>query len=407
LQCKYGGTIILGSIRESGRETFFPNPTANLGGIRKEKNMKFSVRKAVTAASALVVMLTLSFIMYGARTRQSAGNVSSGEVQTLDLYAQAGNTQEIEKDLEVMRTRNKPINQQVPKETIAEAVKEDGYAVLNADDKMIDYLLKRTVSKTILFSSSSNNQLIVESIRNKEKAVFIDEGIITIFDGTNRIKVINIDEIPITYGGMVDCNIENSLAAVASLHAMNVPAIDIKAGLSTFKPDIILNPGRFNIFNVGNFKVMLDYGHNQAGYNAVINFAQKMKHSRLIGVIGVPGDRQDRNIKEIGQICSKAFSKLYIKEDSDLRGRKPGEVANILFNSLIENDYKLEDIKVIRSELKALETAILDAQPEDMIIMLYEQFEPAVELVNRMCKELEENSLDGVISLKEPLNDVI
>lgn len=286
------------------------------------------------------------------------------------------------------------------KSLVIEAIKPDGYAVLNADDKMVGYFLNRAVSKTILFANSIENPLIAEHVRTGEKAVFIEDNSIVIFNGVDKIKVIDIDDIPITYKGLVDCNIENSLAAVASLHGLNIPAEIIRTGLQTFKPDLVLNPGRFNIFDMGNFKVMLDYGHNTAGYNAVIKFAKKMNPDRLIGVIGVPGDRQDRNIKEIGKICSKDFSKIYIKEDLDLRGRKPGEVANIIFNALVENNFSMEDIKVIHSELKALESAILDAQPNDMIIMLYEQFEPAVELVNRLSKELEQNSVGEVIALE-------
>ncbi len=286
------------------------------------------------------------------------------------------------------------------KSLIIEAVKPGGYAVLNADDKMVGYFLKRVVSKTILFGDSQENPLIAEHIRTGEKAVFIESNAIVIFNGVDKIKVIDIDDIPITYKGLVDCNIENSLAAVASLHGLNIPAEIIRTGLQTFKPDLILNPGRFNIFDMGTFKVMLDYGHNTAGYNAVIKFAKKMNPDRLIGVIGVPGDRQDRSIKEIGQICSKDFSKIYIKEDMDLRGRKQGEVANIIYNSLVENYYNIEDIKIIHSELKALESAILDAQPNDMIIMLYEQFEPAVELVNRISKEIEQSSVEDIIALE-------
>lgn len=277
------------------------------------------------------------------------------------------------------------------KALVIEAVKPEGYAVLNADDGMLPYFLKRTVSKVILFSKDYDNPIVVSHTKNKGKAVYIKDNTIYIYDGINRKALIKIDEIPITLEGTVDCNIENAMAAVAALIGLNTPYEIIKLGLKTFKPDVLSNPGRFNIFDMGDFKVMLDYGHNPAGYNAVIKFLKKQNVNRIVGIIGVPGDRLDRNIRTVGEICSKVFSKLYLKEDNDLRGRIPGEVTDILFDALSENGMAKENIEIVYSEIMALEKAILDAQPGDLIVMLYEEFEPAFALINKLKEELVRN----------------
>jgi cyanophycin synthetase len=274
------------------------------------------------------------------------------------------------------------------KALVIEAVKPEGYAVLNADDEMLDYFLSRTVSKVILFSKEYKNPIIIEHMKKGERAIFTENNTIYIFDGIRKKALIKIDEIPITYGGKVECNIENAMAAAAALFAINTTYDLIKLGLKTFMPDALLNPGRFNIFDMGEFKVMLDYGHNPAGYKAVIKFLQKMEADRLVGIIGVPGDRLDRNIQEVGQMCSKVFSKIYLKEDDDLRGRVQGEVIGILFDSLIKNGTAEESIEVVYSEIMALEKAILDAQPGDLIVMLYQEFEPAIALINKLMEEL-------------------
>lgn len=287
------------------------------------------------------------------------------------------------------------------KSLIVEAVKPKGYAVLNADDAMTNYLVEKVHCYKIFFSSRDNNTLVVNHIKNAGKAVYIHKNNIIIADGAKKTQLIGIDEIPITFKGLVECNIENSLAAVSALYSMNIPLEIIKMGLKTFKPDIMSNPGRFNIFNMGDFNVMLDYGHNPAGYNAVIKFARKMNADRLVGIIGVPGDRLDKNIREIGNLCSKVFNRIYIKEDNDLRGREQGEVAQILYNGVMEDGYKADNIKVIYSELEALETAMLDAQPGDLIIMLYEEFDPAVELINKFKKELEQTFIQPSIIAEE------
>jgi cyanophycin synthetase len=152
---------------------------------------------------------------------------------------------------------------------------------------------------------------------------------------------------------------------------------------------------------MGDFRVMLDYSHNSAGYNEIMKFVQKMNVKRPVGVIGMPGDRQNRNIYEVGQLCSKVFSRIYIKEDNDLRGRKPGEVAEILYKAAIDGGSRKEEVEIIYSELKALEKAILDAQPGDLIVMLYEEFEPAVELITKLKQELEQSTIDTELIMEE------
>ena len=288
------------------------------------------------------------------------------------------------------------------KSLVIEAVKPDGYAVLNADDNMTGYFMKRAAAEVILFSSTSSNPMIQEHLESGGKAVIVKNDAICICSSGRCMHLINIEDIPITIGGMVECNIENSLAAVSALYALGVPAETIRAGLITFKPDAAINPGRFNIFDMGNFKVMLDYSHNPAGYSAVINFIQKLNASRLVGVVGVPGDRLESSMSEVGELCGRSFSKIYVKEDRDLRGREPGEVADILCNAAIKGGMKKENIEVIYDEEKAIETSILDAQPGDLIVVFYEEFEPALQIVNRIRKELQKNLTVTEIDEKQP-----
>lgn len=106
----------------------------------------------------------------------------------------------------------------------------------------------------------------------------------------------------------------------------------------------------------------------------------------------MPGDRDDLSIYKAGEICSKCFSKIYIKEDSDLRGREPGEVAGILYDAVISSGTKKENVEIIYSEDRALEKALLDAQPGDFVVMFYENFERAAEVVERVRRELLENT---------------
>lgn len=161
------------------------------------------------------------------------------------------------------------------KSLVIEAVKSDGYSVLNADDKFVRYFMERAKSEIILFSKKSDNPIVREHMQKGKKALYVDEDTIFIFNGKSSIALMNLNEIPITFGGIVECNIENSLAAASALYGLNLSVEAIRKGLATFRPDMESNPGRFNIMDMGGFKVMLDYSHNPAGYSEVMKFLEK------------------------------------------------------------------------------------------------------------------------------------
>ncbi len=276
------------------------------------------------------------------------------------------------------------------KSLVVEAVKKDGVAVLNADDALTPFFLEKISAKPLLFSVNCKNQLISEHINAGFEVIYLkDKSIVRA--GKDGEKIIaDIDEIPITFKGKSRCNIENSLAAVAALAGLGINDETIREGMASFRSDISTNPGRFNMFSIGEVKVMIDYGHNPAGYRAVIDTIKSFNASSYTGVIGVPGDRRDETIHEVGSICGEFFSKLYIKEDNDLRGRNAGEVADIIYNAAIKQGADKEAVTVIYSETKAFETAIAEAKPGELVVMFYEELEPALEVINKFMKAEEE-----------------
>lgn len=273
------------------------------------------------------------------------------------------------------------------KSLVVEAVKPDGAAVINADDKMALWLLQRISCKALLFSTDCKNALVRNEMNAGNRTVYARDGSIYTSLKNCDTFIARIGEIPITYHGKASCNIENSLAAISALLALGVPIVTIRAGVMSFKPDLVSNPGRFNVFDMGNFTVLLDYGHNAAGYRAVIEMIRCFNATGFTGVTGMPGDRRNECIHEVGRLCGRSFTKLYIKEDNDLRGRKAGEVADILYNAAIEEGMSPECITVIHSETKAFETAILEASPGEMVVLFYEAFEPALDVIEK-CRAI-------------------
>jgi cyanophycin synthetase len=258
------------------------------------------------------------------------------------------------------------------KSLVAEAVKDGGAAVLNARDPSTPVILNRLGKlddkvRPILFSNGSQTGDVYD--RPDCIRVFNDNGWIRIRDGSRTHNVVHVREIPITLGGLIDCNIENALAAAGALYGLGITIDKIKAGLMSFTD----NAGRFELYNYNGATVMLDYGHNPAGYENVIETCARLEHLRLVGVIGVPGDRNDSAIKKVGRLSANAFDRIIIKEDFDKRGREQGEVARLLLDTVLRTGFLPSQAVVIEDELEALKKAVSEAKTGDLIIVFYEK----------------------------------
>ena len=282
------------------------------------------------------------------------------------------------------------------KALVVEAVKLDGYAVLNADDAVSASIIDRIKCNLILFSMNKDNKLLEENLKRGGYVIYSSNGYIYMQKGETVTPIIKEEDIAVTLKGKLRYNIANAMAACAALVAMKVDYNIIKKGLNTFCSNEEHNPGRFNMYNVNDVKVILDYGHNIEGYKAVLDAMKDMEHKSLIGIIGVPGDRLNSNIIEVGKISGNYLDSIYIKEDMDKRGRKNGEVAELLEQGIKASRMNPNNYRVILDEKEALNRAIDDAKPGDVIIVFFEKHEPLLKLV----KEKIEQGIDRVIEVE-------
>lgn len=318
-------------------------------------NKKIDVAVFETARGGIIRQgLGYDLADVGVITNISFDHLGSGEVRTLEDLAYV-------------------------KSLVVEAVKPGGYAVLNASDGMTGKILKNVKSKVILFSKNAGDIKKYES----DASVWAEDGKIKLFDGENTFNVADIDKIPITFKGKIECNIENSLCAAGALFGLGVPVEKIAEGLESFKD----NKGRFSLFEYKGAKIMLDYGHNLACYENVIGVCKKMNPGRLVGIIGMPGDRQNSDMEQVARLCAREFDSIIIKEDADLRGREKGEVASIMYGAAAGAKFDKENVKIIEDELEALREAVSASGEGDLIVVFYERLEPLLDYMNEIGAE--------------------
>lgn len=270
------------------------------------------------------------------------------------------------------------------KSLVVEMVSENGFAVLNAEDERVVAMAEGCPGKVIYFSCCRDNKTLARHLAAGGRGVMLMDDKMYLVTGNKSLALTDIASLPITFAGAARHNVANCLAAAGALWALEVEPEEIASGLKEFSWQD--NPGRGNHYDFGTFQVLLDYGHNVAGFKSMLDLVDALQPLRKVGIIGMPGDRCDEDVIQAGSLCGRGFDVIYVKEDKDLRGRKPGEVAALLAKGISSVQSKAA-VKIIHDEVKALEAAVKSHQPGDLIVVFYECFKPLQQYLDSLCSQ--------------------
>lgn len=280
------------------------------------------------------------------------------------------------------------------KSLVIEVTRRDGTGVLNADDPLVADMAKLCSGEVAYFSLNSKNPIVREHVRKGGMAVVIEEGVngdmITIYHGETRTALLWTHLIPATMDGMARFNVANCLAAVAICQALGVTVSDMRSGLQTFSTNFYLAPGRLNVYDNGEFKVIVDYGHNEVALNNITDLVGKMKRqgATTTAVFSAAGDRRDEDIANFGKILGGTFDRLIIKEDKNRRGRKHGESMTIIREGAKSGGMSDEQIREVPDELQAAKTALQEGKRDDIIVVFADDVEGVSDLVANWHRDL-------------------
>lgn len=267
------------------------------------------------------------------------------------------------------------------KSLVAERVKPGGCSVLNADDPMSMQVLDRASGRVILFSAEADNLMMRKHLSLGDLGVYVKNDNIYVEEKGEVRSLAKVKDLPATLKGKAKHNLHNALAAIAGAWGIGVPLKVIAKALKEFACDGADNPGRMNLMEMQGIRVLVDYGHNAGSFEAIIATAKRLKPGQLVGVIGSPSDRRDQDIVALGAIAARGFQRLIIKEDEDLRGRKPGETAALLLTGALGAGLKREKIDVILKEDEAVVKALGTATAGDLVVVFYENYEKVMKVL--------------------------
>jgi cyanophycin synthetase len=265
------------------------------------------------------------------------------------------------------------------KSLVAERVREGGTLILNADNEHLVKLagserVNKVSKKIIYFSLNEQNPVVVDHLRAGGTAYFANQRALIEADGERRRVIAELSLLAVVMNGAADFQIANLLATVAACRAHGISQDVLLKSLIGFS-SFANNPGRANLYRLNGGHVMVDYGHNSDAFNAICRMASKWKDRRVTGIIVVPGDRDNAVIVEAARVAAKGFNRLIVREDSDLRGRVPGEVSNLLCDTVREVSPATE-CEVVSDEVEALRHAVSRMIKGEVIVLFYEKLQP-------------------------------
>jgi cyanophycin synthetase len=262
------------------------------------------------------------------------------------------------------------------KATVCRVTRPDGWVVLNADDPLVAAVARRVRARVSWFSMDPAAAPHLARHRLAGGRAHVLQGTRLVeWNGPDEQFVADVGELPIAMGGMARHNVANALAAAGGARAMGATIGQVADGLRDFQPSATLSPGRMNVFRLGRRTVVVDFAHNEAGTEAILDVAVALAgagpHGAGAGageaggpvpvtaIIGTAGDRPDETLRGIGRIAARRAQRVAIKETrSYLRGRTPEDVIGMLRDGIAASGMDPASVPVYGTEPEALEAEL-------------------------------------------------
>ncbi len=159
-------------------------------------------------------------------------------------------------------------------------------------------------------------------------------------------------------------NVSNAIAALTLAVISGIPVIDAISALREIPPVT----GRFQTVPdfTGAPTVIVDYAHTPDGLEKILTTAHDVATGKITVLFGCGGDRDRGKRPQMAAIAAKLADKIIVTSDNP-RKEKPEDIIAEIMTGFIPAD--LGKITTITDRATAIQTAILDASPDDVIIL--------------------------------------
>jgi UDP-N-acetylmuramoyl-L-alanyl-D-glutamate--2,6-diaminopimelate ligase len=173
----------------------------------------------------------------------------------------------------------------------------------------------------------------------------------------------------IDFGLRGSFNRENGIAAALAARALGVPDDAIRRGLESVRGV----PGRFETLEEGQpFTVVVDYAHTPDSLENVLRAARELGDGRLVAVFGAGGDRDRAKRPLMGRMVAELADRAILTSDNP-RSEDPAAIAAEVAEGTAGLELELD-------RRAAIERALADAKPGDVVVLAGRGAEPEQEL---------------------------
>ena len=273
----------------------------------------------------------------------------------------------------------------VLKRVIVRNVDPSGMAVLNAEDPLVVAMAAQCPSAVTFFAYDAKAPVLATHRAQGKRVLFVEGDHIVAAEGKFEMHI-PLAQVPITHNGALRFQVANVMAAIAAGWALKLSWEGMCEALSHFVSDAQNVPGRFNVFDYKQAKVIVDFGHNADAVKAIVEAVNIFPANRRSVVICGTGDRRDEDLRALTRNIGHAFDDAILFEDACQRGRSDGEVIALLREGL-QGATRVTTIEDVYGEFKAIDRALEKLQAGDVCLILIDQIQESMAHVQMRMHE--------------------
>src|ERR671918_685469 len=196
----------------------------------------------------------------------------------------------------------------------------------------------------------------------------IDGRLSLLRPGPSIVPLMPLEDVPVTLAGISSVHVQNAMAAAAAALGAGLRREDVVRGLRSFVLDPERNPGRANLFEDRGRVVVIDYAHNEAGMEGLVEIGRGLRAPGAEVWIAFcsAGDRSDDIMHAVGYRAARGADRVAVVElRRYLRGRDPEDVVDRLRAGAIDGG--ATDVPEFPDEVAGLEWMLEHARENDVV----------------------------------------
>lgn len=251
-------------------------------------------------------------------------------------------------------------------QAVADAVREDGFIVANADDLSVVATAQTAPADTIYFALHPDNPILQRHLAEGGRAVWVEGGHIVSGDAAGCEPIVAVSEIPATLDGSFIFQIQNAMAAIATALEVNVEPQVIANALRAFLPETDRQAGSCNVLEARGASIVVDSPKETWTLKMLARGVKHHPRRRSIVVSGCFPDLSIDDAREAGRILGTLGGVVVLHNDDAQDPRLQSIKAGIASNHVPPL------VLVLGSESAAIDQMLQSVNTGDTALVLAE-----------------------------------